>query len=262
MNKLLNIIGKIFIFLIFLYMLLPILIIVPTAFNGTESLDFPPTNLSFRWFSEFFSFPPFFNAFFKISFPLAILAAILSTILSIIASYVLVKKKIILKDSLETFLLSPIYVPRVLVGMGLLFYLTILGFSGSFLGLLFAHLLITFPFAMRTVISSMRGLDPNLDEAAMVLGASEIHVFSRIILPLIKSGIVAGILLAFVESFQEATMTLFLTGPNASTIPVEIFNYLQFDSTPLIAAAATIQVLIVFLLALLIQRLIGLRKVF
>jgi len=158
------------------------------------------------------------------------------------------------KNFLETFFVLPMLVPEVLLGVALLLFFIKIQLNLTLFSLIIAHIVITIPYVVRTVSVSLHGVDPMLEEAAKMLGATKVQAFFKVTLPLIRSGIISGALFSFIISFGDINLSLFLTGPNTATIPVHIFSEIQWQGDPTIAAISAIQILIVGLILGLINK--------
>src|SRR5450755_1738644 len=231
-------------FVAFLLILAPILVVVVAAFSPTDYFEFPPPGLSLRWFVEFFRLDNMRNAF-VLSLELALLSATLATVLG----------------TLGALFLAPLVFPTIILGLALLLLYKTLGMP-VFPGLLLAHCVIGMPYCFRTVLASVQALDPSLEEAGQSLGAGPFSTLFLVTLPLIWQGVLSGWLFAFVVSFGELNTALFLSGPGLTTLPIEIFSYLQFQGSQLvIAAASTLQVALIIVMVAGIERLIGLGRI-
>lgn len=236
----------------YVVMLAPIGVVVIEAFNAEEILRFPPRSYSFRWFVELASNAEYLSSF-RISLLLAAATTIGAVFAGTLAAYALVRYRRPGQAGVETLLLSPIYIPRVLLGMALLLTLSKLSLTGSWIGMLVAHILITLPFVVRSVIASLAGVDAAVEEAARSLGATWRQTFFLVTLPLIRSGLAAGAVFAFIISFSDVYLALFIAGPNTITLPLRIFNYMQWEQTPLVAAVSTVQVAFIFVAMIIAQ---------
>jgi putative spermidine/putrescine transport system permease protein len=243
-------------------LVLPILIVVAISFSPTESQAFPPSGVSFRWFGEFLA-SPFFEAFFFISLPIAVVTALLSTILGVMAAYVVARREIPFEGEAVMYFISPLIIPPAIIALAIMIVLDAnpLNFVPQFVKIVLGHIVITLPYTFLTSMTALQSLDDEIEQAARNLGAGRFQTFRKVTLPLIRSGVVSGFLLAFILSFTDSVISLFLSGQNTTTLPVEIFTFLQYDSSPLIAATATIQILLVLVLVLIIGRLVGFKAV-
>jgi putative spermidine/putrescine transport system permease protein len=249
-----------FIVAVYVYLLAPVIVVVVTSFNKTALNAFPPQGLSFRWYLEFFNNPTFVNAFFNISLKIAIAVAFIATFLSLLATIAISRYRFRFSSLIQTFLLSPLMIPHMLVGIALLLFFSKVFIGGS-LRLIIGHIIISMPIAVRAIYSSMAGLNPAYEEAACTLGANRWQTFFLVTLRLTFSGIMAAFIFSFIISFTDVNVALFLTGPGTTTLPIEIFTFLMWDSNPMIAAITTIQVFIIIAFSYILEKLVGLSSV-
>ena len=245
----------------YVVVLLPILIVVVTAFSASEFFAFPPKGFSLRWFEAFFASDSMRGAFSR-SLQIATIASILATVLGTMASIAIARRKGTLFNLVQGMFLAPLIFPAIVLGLSLLIFYKSIGGVPDFLGLVIAHSVLGLPFVVRSVTSSMLAVDPALEEAGQSLKASPVDVFIFIIAPLIWPGMLAGGIFAFILSLGELNTALFLTGPGVTTLPIEIFSYLQFQGGQLvIAAASAIQIFMIIAIVLIAERLIGLKRI-
>ncbi len=244
----------------FLLILFPIVIVVVAAFSPNDYFEFPPPGLSPRWFVEFFRLENMRSAF-VLSLELALLSATLAAVLGTMGALFLARRRGALAAAIQSLFLAPLVFPTIILGVALLLlYKTIA--MPIFPGLLLAHCVIGVPYAFRTVLASAQALDPALQEAGQSLGAGPLRTFALVTLPLIWQGVLSGWLFAFIVSFGELNTALFLTGPGLTTLPIEIFSYLQFQGSQLvIAAASTLQIALILALVLGIERIVGIGRI-
>jgi putative spermidine/putrescine transport system permease protein len=244
----------------FVLILAPILIVVVTAFSPTDYFVFPPPGLSLRWFVEFFRLDNMRNAF-TLSLELALLSATIATVLGTMGALFLARRRGLLAGLLQSLFLAPLVFPTIILGLALLLLYKTLGMP-VFPGLLLAHCVIGMPYCFRTVLASVQALDPALEEAGQSLGAGPLNTLLLVTLPLIWQGVLSGWLFAFIVSFGELNTALFLSGPGLTTLPIEIFSYLQFQGSQLvIAAASTVQIALIVLLVAGIERIVGMGRI-
>ncbi|HZS84102.1 MAG TPA: ABC transporter permease [Stellaceae bacterium] len=245
--------------LAYLVIIGPIAIVVIAAFSPTEFFVFPPPGLSLRWFVEFFRLDNMRSAF-ALSLELALSAASLATILASMAALALVRRRGALAGVLQGLFLAPLVFPTIILGLALLLFYKTVG-VGILPGLVLAHVLVGTPYCFRSVLTSLQSFDFTLEEAGQSLGAGPFRTFFLVTLPVIWPGVVSGWFFAFIVSFGELNTALFLTGPGETTLPIEIFSYLQFQGSQLvIAAASALQVGLILVLILAIERLVGLAR--
>jgi putative spermidine/putrescine transport system permease protein len=246
--------------LAFLLILGPIAIVVLVSFSPGDFFAFPPRGLSLRWFREFFALPSMRGAF-LLSLEIALGASVVSTVLGTLASLFLARRRGAVVSLLNGLFLSPLVFPTIIIGVALLLAFRRVGMP-ILPGLVCAHVLIGTPYCIRSILTSLQGFDVSLEEAGQSLGASPVRTFFLITLPLIRPGLLCGWLFAFIVSFGELNTALFLTGPGVTTLPIEIFAYLQFQGSQLvIAAASTLQICLIVVLVLSIERLVGLTNI-
>jgi putative spermidine/putrescine transport system permease protein len=244
----------------FALIIVPILIVVITAFSPGDYFEFPPRGLSTRWFVEFFRLKEMRNAF-TLSLELALLAATLATIFGTMGALFLARRRGLLAGLLQSLFLAPLVFPTIILGVALLLLYKTIGMP-VFPGLLLAHCIIGMPYGFRTVLASAQALDPALEEAGQSLGAGPVRTLFVVTLPLVWQGVVSGWLFAFIVSFGELNTALFLTGPGLTTLPIEIFSYLQFQGSQLvIAAASTLQIALIVVMVTAIERIVGMGRI-
>lgn len=231
-----------------LFLILPILVIIPISFNSTSFLSYPLTGFSFRWYEEVFTSAVWGKAI-KNSLMIGIASAFLATTLGTMAAMGLTRIDFRGKAFVNALLISPMIVPIIISALGLYFFFAELGLNATYTGLILAHTALGAPFVVITVTATLQGFDNNLMRAASSLGANPVTVFFAVVLPLILPGVVSGALFAFATSFDEVVVVLFSAGPEQRTLPRQMFDGIRENITPAITAAATL--LIVFALALL-----------
>jgi len=244
--------------LVFVFLLAPIAVIVVEAFDASDYMAFPPRQLSLRWFHAFFQNAEFMSAL-KVSTQIGLSAAAISTLIGVAAALVLARKEPG-HATLETYLLAPLYVPRILIGLALLLAFARLNMSGSFTGLLLGHVLITFPYTVRTVLVGLNAVDPSVKEAARMLGATRWQVFLRVIAPLTKGAILAGFTFALIVSFSDVYLAMFISGPQTTTLPMRLFSFMEWDQSPLVAAASAIQIVLIVAVVVATTRISGFKS--
>jgi len=238
-------------------LLAPIVIVVGIAFNPTQREAFPPTGVSLHWFREFFLSEQFFPAFVFVSLPIAVVTGVLATTLGVMAAYVLVRRDVPFENAAQSMLLGPLIVPAVIIGLGLLLFFAQLRLNVPVVDIVVGHTVITLPYTLLTSMTRLYNIDPALEEASRNLGASKVETFRRVTLPLMRSGVIAGFLFAFIISFADINIALFLAGDDVVTLPLAIFLFLEWESSPIIAAISTLQILLIMVMVLLIGRLVG-----
>jgi len=242
--------------LIFLFLILPILVIIPLSFNAEPYFTFTPGMLaldpdaySFRWYEDMVKNPQWQHST-KNSIIVAFFSTILATALGTVAALGLSKPYMPLKGAIMGLLISPMIVPLIISAAGMFFFYSSIGLAQTLPGLILAHMALGTPFVVITVTATLIGFDHSLVRAAHNLGADPTTTFFKIIMPLILPGVISGALFAFITSFDEVVVVLFLAGFEQRTIPRQMFSGLREQISPTILAVATILVTFsIFLLA-------------
>ncbi len=241
------------------FMLAPIIVVIGVAFTPEGFLEFPPSGLSLRWFRAILDNPEFITAAW-ISLKLGVASATLATVLAVPAALAIGRGRFAGRDVLQALFLSPLMVPTVVLGIAFLRFLSLLGLNGTFLGLMLCHAIIITPFILRLVLASVAGLDRSVEMAAISLGARPLTAFRRVTLPAIMPGMIGGWMLAFITSFDELTVTVFIVNPSTTTLPVRLFSHITQTTDPLVASVSAVAILFTVALMLLIDRLYGLDR--
>jgi putative spermidine/putrescine transport system permease protein len=225
--------------LVLAFLITPLLVIVPLSFSSGTMLTLPLPGFSLRWYAEVVNSVPWQNSLLH-SLIVGLIATVLATVLGTLAALGLTRAQFPGKSLLMGILISPMIVPLVIVAAGAYFFLLPLGLTNSLFGLALVHASLGAPFVLITVSATLAGLDPSLPRAAASLGAPPTVVFRQVILPLIAPGVISGGLFAFVTSFDEVVVAMFLTGPANRTLPRQMFDGLRDNISPAILAVATL----------------------
>jgi len=224
---------------VYLFMFLPIAVVVLLSFNANQFGSFPMTGLSTRWFEVLWNNDAIMRAF-RTSIVLGLMTAVISTILGVLASLALVRYKIPGRNLITTLLIAPILVPEVVLAVALLLFLNFLNIGKSFTLLLAGHVIFTLPFVILVVQARLVSIRRDVEEAALSLGASPRQTFFAITLPLLMPAVAAGGLFAFTISFDDITGTLFWKPGGIETVPTQIFSMLRNSISPEINALGTV----------------------
>ncbi|MCH7880237.1 MAG: ABC transporter permease [Proteobacteria bacterium] len=241
--------------LIFLFLIIPILIIIPLSFNAvpfftfTEAmLSFDPAGYSLKWYEEFFTSLNWQGAV-RNSLIIAFFSTILATVLGTLAALGLSRSVMPFKSVLMGLLISPMIVPLIISAAGMYFFYSRIGLQGTFTGVILAHAALGTPFVVITVTATLSGFDEVLIRSSASLGATPTTTFFHVIMPLILPGVISGALFAFITSFDEVVVILFVGSYKQRTIPWQMFSGIREQISPTILAVATI--LVIFSMALL-----------
>ena len=226
---------------VYVFMFLPVAVVVLLSFNSSEFGAFPMSGFSFRWFVELAHNDAILRAF-RTSIVLGLMTAVISTTLGVLASLALVRYRVPGANYITTMLIAPILVPEVVLAVALLLFLNFLGLNKSFPLLLFGHVIFTLPFVILVVQARLVSIRRDVEEAAMSLGASPRQTFFQITLPLMLPAVLAGGLFAFSISFDDITGTLFWKPGGVETVPTQIFAMLRNSISPEINALGTVMI--------------------
>jgi putative spermidine/putrescine transport system permease protein len=235
---------------VFLFLITPILIIIPLSFNvepyftfTTGMLSFDPDAYSLRWYKDFINNTQWTHSV-KNSFIIAIASTILATVLGTLAALGLSKPHMPYRTLVMGMLISPMIVPLIISAAGMYFFYSNIGLAQTFLGIILAHTALGTPFVVITVTATLVGFDHSLSRASANLGAGPTTTFFKVIMPLILPGVISGALFAFITSFDEVVVVLFLAGFDQRTIPRQMWSGIREQISPTILAVATILVMI------------------
>ncbi|MFK7857856.1 MAG: ABC transporter permease [Granulosicoccus sp.] len=242
--------------LVLLFLIGPFFIIVAAALSAGESLAFPPQGLSIRWVIKVFEIESFRESF-ALSMALAVFGTLAALILGVPIAYALARYKLPGAETFRTIVSAPIIVPGIIVGLALLRYLVVPLDVDVVTALFAAHTALVLPYAVRVVSASLENLRSDIEEAAVLLGASRLGAFFRIVLPNIRSGILAAFILGFVTSFNQVPVSLFLSGPGVRTLPIDMISYLETTYDPSVAALAALLAFLSIAIVFIAERFLG-----
>lgn len=252
-----RILRSLLMIVLFAFLPLPIIIVVVSSISTTGYFTVPLSPFSWRWYVEFFTSWEWIRLL-LVSGAIAIVVAFISTTAALLAALVLERRRFAGSGLFETLIMLPLVFPNAALGVAFLGLLGLLGVSGTYLGIVLSHCIITLPFAYRPILNSLRKLDPAIEEASMSLGARPMTVLRTVTLPMLKPGLISAFLFCFIVSFDEATVTVFLIAPDVTTMPVRILTEIQESASPVIAAIATFLILFTLSLVMLLERTTGL----
>lgn len=247
--------------LIVVLLALPVLIVIPSAFSDDVTLAFPPHGISLKWFANAFRSPDFTNAF-LVSASVAVLSTLISLFVGTLGAIALVRYRPPGREAILLLFLTPLIFPAIVLAAALSMVLGSFGLLRTFSGLVLAHVLVTLPYVIRTVLGTLSEIDVALEEAALTLGANRWLTFRRVTLPMLRPGLLAGATFSLIISFDEFTISLFLVGPGLKTLPLEIYNYTDANIDPTIAAISTLLIGFTVIGIMTIEKLVGLGKQF
>lgn len=221
------------------FLLLPTLLVVPMSISPQNYLEFPPSGVSLRWYEAYFADPQWIGPTI-FSLWIAVWTALVSTVIGTAASLALVRGRVPSRELLRIMMVTPIIAPIIVVAVGMYSLFLRLGLSGTSLGFVLAHTVLATPYVILTVTATLQRFDWSLELAALNLGASRVSAFFRVTLPLILPGVAAGAVFAFVTSFDEAVVAFFISDINQTTLPKKLFENIDYNLSPIIAAISTV----------------------
>ncbi|GJL83879.1 MAG: ABC transporter permease [marine bacterium B5-7] len=243
---------------IFIFLCIPLIVALIMSVNPEATLGYPK-GFSLKWFGVLLNDESWMGAY-RVSIQSAFLAALLALVNGTLFAFANSRFKYRLKGPLATLALSPLGVPGIVLGVGLLLMLNPLSINGTMSALVIAFTVITVPYVVRTVGATLAVYDRSVEEAALTLGANEIETFFRITLPMIAPGLLSATILAFVFAFGNLQVAIFLTGIDTVTVPVLMYSVLEFEANPTIAAAAVLNIAIVTVALVIGTRMVGARN--
>lgn len=252
--------------LVYGLMLLPVIFVVWLSFFNSAFPSFPPPGYTLHWFARAATRQSFTSGFLT-SMEVAIVAAVIGVAAGTLASLALARHRFPGRDALNMLLLSPLIVPGIVIGTALfIFYIDIAGIfrwnpMRHIIGLVIAHTMLTIPWSIRLISANLVMQDPKVEEAARNLGADAWTTFRRVTLPMMRAGIVAATLFSFIVSFENLEVSLMVVAPGTTTFPIALLQYLEFNIDPTIAAASTVQIVIIGVLLLISDRFVKLSRI-
>jgi putative spermidine/putrescine transport system permease protein len=243
--------------LVYIFLTGPLIIVFGASVSDTTYLTFPPQGLSLRWFENVFLISAFRRTIVT-SLELAFLATGLALLIGIPAAYALNRYRIQLPPWLSTVFVLPILVPEIVFGFSLLKSVAVGASAPIFVALLIGHTLIVLPYCVRVISASLASFDFSIEEAAISLGSPPLKTFFTIVLPNVRSGVIAAFILAFITSINDVSTSLFLTGPGISTLPIQILAHVEQFFDPTIASVSVLLMLLTIFVMAIVERTLGL----
>lgn len=252
---------KVIVYAFFGFLLFPLIVLVAVSFTELNYLTFPPKGFTFKWYVEVFQDKSYVDAFI-FSIKIAVMATFISLLIGIPASQVNARVNFPGKKLFNHLISSPLLLPQIVFGVALLqFFYLFTNVPQNFWSLTVGHVIITLPYVIRTCTATFVGMGNSVEEAAWDLGANKIQTFLLVTLPLVKTGAIASGLFSFAISWINVEVSIFLTSTNNMALPVKMFNYVQYNIDPLIAAVSAITIYLAFVLIIIIDYLVGIENV-
>jgi putative spermidine/putrescine transport system permease protein len=233
--------------LILLFLALPIVVVMVVSFSSASYLTFPPPTFGLRWYTAYFTSDDWLRSTW-LSLWVAACVVVLATLLGTLAAVGVGRLPGALRVLASALIMSPLIVPVIVAAIGIYYAFARYGLVGTPVGLILAHTCLAVPFVFISVSASLAGIDPRLEQAALGLGATPSGSFFQITLPLIRPGVLAGALFAFVTSFDELVVALFLSGSGAVTLPRRMWDDVLYQIEPTIAAVSTLTIVLTVVL--------------
>lgn len=241
------------------YFVLPLAIIVGTSFTTTAFLKFPPEGFTLAWYAKFLNDASYLHSM-GLSALLAASSTLTACFLGVPVALVLSRAEVPAAKAISALFLSPLILPPIVIGAALLQFSTSIGIARTYWALFFGHVVLIIPYVVRTTLASLARFNTSLEEAAQDLGASAPQTFFLVTLPLIKPGIIAGALFAFIISWINVEISIFNTTASLMPIPVKLFNYIQYNVDPMIAAVSATTIYVAVIVVILLDRVIGIER--
>jgi putative spermidine/putrescine transport system permease protein len=252
---------KTMVVLVTAFILVPIVVVVWVAFSSGAFLTFPPPGYGLRWFRAFFAREDFVTALW-LSLKLGVIATGIGLVIGTLAAYGLFKiRGGVIRGTLNIVLFAPLIFPEIVIAVALLLFLSDHNLAGGLTGLVIAHLVIIVPLVIQTVMATLQGYSVELEEVAASLGAGPTRIFLTVTLPLIKAGVAGAAIFSFLFSFNDAVLAVFLRGPDAVTLPVQMFSYIRYQINPLVGAVSTLFIGVTVVVIVIFERLVGFENI-
>ncbi|MCL5075798.1 MAG: ABC transporter permease [Chloroflexi bacterium] len=245
---------------VLVYLTLPTVVVIMASFNPTAILSFPPEGLSLHWYQNMIERSEFQRGFFNSVYTTS-LASLAAAIIGIAAAIIIERANLPGAGLLAVVLLSPLMVPGVVTGLGLLLFAAWSGLMASREILVLGHIILIIPFVLRSVWVSLQNIDTSLEKAAASLGANPAKVLFHVTLPMLQPGIFAGLLFAIIISFNEFVASVFISARTTEILPVAIYTYVRNFTDPTVAAVSTAFIVSTTLILLVVDRIAGISKI-
>jgi putative spermidine/putrescine transport system permease protein len=252
-------VGWTMLFLVLVFLALPILIVIPISFSSSSVLTFPPQGFSLRWYYNVRNADSILSAL-SLSAQIAFLSTCISLLIGTLCAIAIVRGYIPGGRAIATLMVSPLMVPGLVLGIAFLQAARDFGLRDAYLTLLFAHVVVTLPFIMRTVLASLSLFDFTMIDAARMLGLSYPKALWKVLVPNILPGFMSGALFAFVASFDNYPVSIFLVDVRTKTLPIQLLNQLEMSPDPTLAAVSTMLIVLTVCALFVCDRLVGLRR--
>lgn len=247
------------VFLLYLFLLAPLLIVFIISFASNQYLSFPPEGFTLKWY-ELLPQESTFMSGMQVSLIVAVIVTLIVLALGVPAALALDRFEFKANGAIQSFFLSPLLIPSIVLALGMVLLFGPLHLTNTYAGIIIGHVAVTFPFVVRTTLMSLATTDTSCEAAARILGAGSWTVFRRVTLPIIQPGVIAGGVIAFIVSFDEAVISLFVAESGLPTLPVQVLRYVENSADAAVAALSVILILISLVVVIIVERVMGLKK--
>ena len=248
-----------FVVLVYMFLFAPLVIIAMTSIGTENYIAFPPKGFSLQWFEVAFKSEAFRSSMLT-SFIISGVATLAALVIGVPAAYGLSRYDFKGKGAIKSFFFSPLIIPGIVVGFSLFQFLLVKLNLSVTMSLFIGHTLVIIPYIIRVIGSSLEGFDYSIEEAAMSLGCKKSSTFFKIVLPNITSGVMAAFMLAFINSFNNVPVSMFLTGPGVSTLPITMMNYVEYNYDPTVSALSVILMILTIGVMYILEKTLGLNN--
>ncbi|WP_233563645.1 ABC transporter permease [Cryobacterium tepidiphilum] len=250
---------RVLVAILYLFLLAPLLIVVVISFSSNQYISFPPQGFTWHWY-EILPTKSLFTSGLQTSLITSSVTTLIVLAVGVPASLALQRFEFPGRSALSAFFLSPLLVPTIVLALGLVLVLGPIGLTNTYAGIVIGHVSITLPYVIRTTLMSLETSDTSSEEAARVLGADGARVFWTVTLPIILPGIIAGAVMAFIVSFDELVIALFVAQSGKPTLPVQLMNYVATSADAAVASLSVVLIIFSALIVVVLERLVGLRR--
>jgi putative spermidine/putrescine transport system permease protein len=242
------------------FVIVPLIFVALVSLTSRSYLSLPTDGISFRWYANIANNPQFLSSTYN-SLWLAVVAALASLIMGTMMALATTRYHFSLRETVRLSATSPLFIPTIMSGLAILLASSSFGWSDPTTRLVVGHIALTLPYVFRTVSASLTGFDLNQELAAQNLGASAFKAFILVTLPQMLPGVMAGLIFAFIVSFDNVSMSVFLSGVTYKTLPVELFVYASQDNDPTVAAVSVVMILVSLIVIALVEKFFGIQRV-
>jgi len=222
-------------FLTFIFIFMPLILIIITSFNSADTISLPLSGFSLQWFAKVFKSRSLVQSF-KNSLTLALVSSVVGIVIGLLAALAIVKRPSKVSNALLSIFLSPSLIPGIVIGYVLFHFLVVSLQIPLNLALILGHLLVVLPYCVRIICASLKEIDESMEEAARTLGCPPIKAFILVVLPNLRPAIISAFMLSFINSFNNIPVSMYLKGPGMNTLPYSMMNHIEYNYDPTVSA--------------------------